>query len=418
MEKLRWIGLVGFAFGVGLACESSDGGGGAGAGFCPSLQGYVSPCDEPTVCERALARDCGPLEAILLPEIAAEVADCMSGLGEPMDCIDRATDLSTTSPLVEDFATALCLECGDGSSDCESEVLSGDDETDLARAGRLARVLTRGALEQVQDECTTGDACAAGFEACAKQVLARDLPSETATCMVDAVYDDYASGCASTSDSTTSETDSATGDPTIASTDPTSATDSDPTGETDSGDTDDVCDDVGCPCDFNEDCAGTLICPEGTCVSPTECGDDPNEPNNGEIQATLLDPITDDDGRGSMVSGELEAATDIDWFRYEGEDTAFSIVGPYAQVNVNALELCMYAECLNGLENTDVTCNEGTTQQPSPNGRPGCCGTDTGGFELNLSCGGTFSDDSALIFISVTGSEPGVCQEYTVSYHY
>ena len=418
MEKVRWMGLAGVALGVGLACGSSTDGTASNRAFCPSLEGYVSPCDEPTVCERALARDCQPLEGILLPGIAAKVADCMSGLGDPMDCFDRATDLSTTSPQVEDFASALCLECGDGSGDCEDEVLSGDDETELARAGRLARVLTRGALEQLQDECTTGDACAAGFEACAKRVLARDIPSETAGCMVDAVYDDYAEGCEGTTDSTTDETDSGTGDPTIATTDPTNTTDSDPTGETDSGDTDDVCDAVGCACDFNEDCAGDLLCPEGTCVEPAACSDDPGEPNNGEIQATLLDPITDDDDQGSMISGELEAATDIDWFRYEGSDTTFAIVGPYAQVNVNALELCMYAECLNGLEVTEVTCNEGTTQQPSPNGRPGCCGTNTGGFEIGLSCGGTFSDDSALIFISVAGSEPGVCQEYTVTYHY
>jgi len=418
MGKVRWIGLAGFALGVGLACESSGDDGGSGAAFCPSLEGYVSPCDEPTVCERSLARDCEPLEGILLPEIAAEVADCMSALGEPMDCFVNATNASTTSPQVEDFATALCLECGDGSNACESEVLSGNADTDLSRAGRLARVLTRAALEQVQDQCTTGDACAAGFEACAKQTLARDIPSETAGCLVDAVYDDYAADCGSTSDSTTGETDSGSGDPTFATTEPTTATATNPTGDTDTGETGDVCDGVGCACDFNEDCAGTLICPEGTCGEPAACADDPNEPNNGEIQATLLDPITDDDGQGSMISGELEAATDIDWFRYEGSDTTFSIVSPYAQVNVNSLELCMYAECLNGLENTDVSCNKGTTQQPSPNGRPGCCGTNTGGFELNLSCGGTFTDDSALIFISVAGSEPGVCQEYTVSYHY
>ena len=417
MGKLRWIGLAGFAFGVGFACESSDSGAGAGPAFCPSLEGYVSPCDEPTVCERALARDCDPLEGILLPEIAAEVADCMSALGEPMDCFDRATDLSTTSALVEDFATALCLECGDGSGECQTEVLSGDDETPLARAGRLARVLNRGALEQVQDACTTGDACAEGFEACAKQALAREVPSETAVCMVDAVYDDYPDSCESTSESTTGETDTG-GDSTIPTTDSSNPTEPDTTGETDSGETDDICDSIGCPCDFNEDCTGSLICPAGTCEEPAACADDPNEPNNGEIQAAVLDPITDDDGQGSMVSGELQSTTDIDWFRYEGSDTTFAVVSPYAQINVNSLELCMYAECINGLENTSVTCNEGTTQQPSPNGRPGCCGTDTGGFELNLSCGGTFSDDSALIFISVDGSEPGVCQEYTVSYHY
>ncbi|MCR9161527.1 MAG: hypothetical protein NXI35_12635 [bacterium] len=419
MGKARCIGLglLGVAFGAGLACESSENGDGSSGGFCPSLEGYVSPCDEPTTCARALARDCGALETILQPEIADEIASCMSALGQPMDCIDRATDLSTSSSIVEDFATAFCLECGDGSTACEEELLSGDDETPNARAGRVARVLTRDALERLQDECTTGDECAAGFEDCAKQFLARDLPSETAACLVDGVYDDYDEDCGSTSnasgDTDTSDSTSPS-DPTL---DPTGETDADPTGETE-GDTEDVCNQVGCACQFNEDCAGALLCPMGTCEEPAQCGDDPYEPNNGEVQAFLLDPITDDDDQGSMFSAELEAATDIDWFRYEGSDTAFAIVGPYAQVNVNALELCIYAECLNGLENTDVTCNEGTTQQPSPNGRPGCCGTDSGGFEINLSCGGVISDESALVFMSVAGSEPGVCQEYTVTYNF
>ena len=423
MTKARLIGLVlcGAGIGVGLACESSDGPANTDGDFCRSLEGYVSPCDEPTTCERALSRDCQPLEDILLPDVAASVTECMLALGQPQDCFDEATDLSTSSSRVEDFATAICLECGDGSTDCEAEVLSGEDTTELSRAGRLARVLTADALERVQDECTTGDGCAAGFESCAKQVLARDLPSETATCMVDGVFDHYDASCEASGTTTGMDTDGSDTEPNPTfPTDPTNATDpTDPTDPTDSdGDTEDLCDGIGCPCQFNEDCAGDLICPEGTCEEAATCGDDPNEPNNGEMQAAFLDPITDDDDQGTMVQGELQSANDIDWFRYEGTDTSFAIVGPYAQVNVNALELCIHAECLNGLENTDVTCNEGTTLQPSPNGRPGCCGTDTGGFEISLSCGGTLSDDSALIYMSVSGSEPGVCQEYTLTYHF
>ncbi len=411
------LGLFGVGFGIGLACESSDGSQGGSADFCASLEGYVSPCDEPTACERALTRDCEPLEVILQPTIAESTAICMNALGQPQDCLDEATNASLSSPAVEGFATAMCLGCGDGSGDCEDEVLGGDDDTVLGRAGRLARVLSNDALDEVQDECTTGDDCAAAFESCAKQVLAREVPDATATCLVDAVFDDYDATCGASTDSTTGETDGTDTDsnPTLP-TDPTNTTDTD--GTATDGETDGMCDQEGCACMFNEDCAGELICPDGMCVAPTECGDDPGEPNDNEDGAVLLDPITDDDDQGSMVSGELDTAADIDWYRYEGDDTALAIVSPYAQVNVNALELCMYAECLNGLENTEVTCNEGTTQQPSPGGRPGCCGMNTGGFELDLSCGGTFSDDSALIYISVTGSEAGVCQEYTVTYNF
>lgn len=426
MKSVRLLGtaLLGVVIGVAVSCESSNEGSGGAADFCPSLEGYVSPCDDANVCEQALARDCDPLSGVVNADFATATAECMNMLGQPQDCMADATRASTSSPRVEAFATAICLECGSGAGDCEDEVLDANDDTELGRAGRLARILTADALEAVQDECTTGENCAASFESCAKQVLARDVPDESATCLVDAAFDNYDTSCGG--DSTTgldtdgSDTDQPgtntfPTDPTDATTNPTDPTD--PTSETD-GDTEDLCDEVGCACMFNEDCAGELICPEGTCEEPTSCEDDPFEPNNGEIQATLLPPITDDDDQGDMLTGELEAAQDIDWFRYEGDDTALAIVGPYAQVNVNALELCIYAECLNGLENTDVSCNEGTTLQPSPNGRPGCCGSNTSGFEISLSCGGTFSDDSAQIFMSVTGSDPGVCQEYTLSYHF
>lgn len=418
------VGVLGLGVGVAMSCKSSDDGQDASAEFCPALEGYVSQCDTPNACEEGIVRDCDSLQAVVTTEFAKATAVCMNALGNPQSCLDEATELSTSSSRVEAFATAMCLECGDGAGACESNVLSADSDDPFGRAGRLAKILSVQALEEVQDECTTGDDCAANFETCAKRVLSRDVPDVTASCLVDSVFDNYDRTCGDEDDSNT-DTDSSDTDPSGSDTfptDPTDATDptdTDPTNTSDTeGDTDDSCDAVGCDCMFNEDCAGDLVCPEGTCEEPVECADDPFEPNNGEIQATLLPPITDDDDMGDQLDSELEAPGDIDWFAYEGDDTSFAIVGPYARVNINALELCIYAECLSGLGDTEVTCNDGTTQQPSPNGRPGCCGMDTGGFDINLSCGGTFSDDNAQIFMSVTGSEPGICQEYTLEYHY
>jgi hypothetical protein len=119
------------------------------------------------------------------------------------------------------------------------------------------------------------------------------------------------------------------------------------------------------------------------------------------------------------VQGELQAVSDEDWFRFEGIDSAWGIVNPYAQVNVTSLSLCIYAECHTGLENTDVECPTGTTQQPSPGGTPGCCAQGVDGIQMSLTCNaGVFGSDDAYIYMSVTGSEPGVCQEYTITYHY
>jgi hypothetical protein len=162
-----------------------------------------------------------------------------------------------------------------------------------------------------------------------------------------------------------------------------------------------------------------LICVDNVCVAALQCDDDPTEPNDNETDAYFLGQIGDGDGEGSTIISELSGPDDTDWFSFDGLDNFGGIVNPYAQLNVQALALCMYAECHEGLGATSVTCPDGTTQQPSPAGRPGCCASNTTGFELAPSCGSTgFDDDSAYIYISVSGSEPGVCQEFTLSYHF
>ena len=385
------------------------------------MDGYVSSCGDLNACEVAVVRDCDPLRTVLASAFVDATADCMNGLGSPQDCMADAVGLTPSSNLLEDFATQLCLECGDGAGDCEDEVISGEGSSVLARAGRLARVLSRDALEDVADECATGENCADEFQSCAYQVLAREVPSDSATCLLGAVQENYDDECGA--DQGVSGDDGDDGSADDGNGDDGDGDDSD--GDTDGGDDsgDDTgeedCRDEGCSCQFNEDCAGSLVCLDDVCSAGEQCSDDEWEPNNGEIQAAFLPPITDDDGDMAQVSGELQSPNDEDWFRFEGTDTSFSVVNPYAQVNITALTLCMYAECTDGLELTEVTCPEGTTQQPSPGGRPGCCAQGADGIEMELSCmAGYLGSDDAYIYMSVTGSEPGICQEFTIGYHY
>lgn len=413
--------LGGLAIGIAVGCQEDEDPAGGVAGFCESLNGFVSDCDEPSPCERALVRDCDPLGQILASAALDATTQCMNALGKPQECLADSLQLTPASTELEAFATAICLECSDGAGDCEDDVIGGDDDTELGRAGRIARILSADALAEVQDECTTGDACLANFEGCAMDVLAREVPGDSAECLVQAAIDNYDDSCGSdtvASSDTDSDTDSMS---TSAgpSTSPTMPTDPTEGSDTEGGTDTDVCNTEGCGCDFAEDCLGELQCLDFICTSVVNCTDDQNEPNENEMQAALLPPINDDDSSQTSVAGELANPGDVDFFRYEGSDEAFAVVGPYAQVNINALELCIYAECTNGLENTEVSCQEGTTQQPSPGGRPGCCASNTSGFEIDLGCmSGAFGDDSALIYMSVTGSEPGICQEYSLTYHY
>jgi hypothetical protein len=51
----------------------------------------------------------------------------------------------------------------------------------------------------------------------------------------------------------------------------------------------------------------------------------------------------------------------------------------------------------------------------SPEGRPGCCGTDS--FEVELDCGGILNDDDTRIWIRFDQGV-GDCTPYTLEYHY
>jgi hypothetical protein len=398
---------------VATSCEDPDDGRG-NEGFCGTLEGYVSMCGDLSACENAIIRDCADLELAVTPTFAEATADCMRSLGAPKQCLADAAGVTPSSADVEMFAETLCLECGSGAGSCAQDVIAGTSDDPLARAGRLARVLAPSVLEAVTTECATGAGCAESFEACARTVVARSLPGETVDCLVSAVLDgDTGDGCGGTSGADTiAGTDSmGTGG---TSTTASSTTGVDPTGDTGS------CTSEGCACMFTEDCDAGLVCLGDVCTAEQQCEPDPNEPNGGENQATVLPGIGDSDGDGSTVMGQLAGASDYDWFVYTGSDNFGSVVNPYGGVNVNALELCLHFECLSGLENTTVACPMGTTQQPSPGGRPGCCATNTTGFELDISgCStGGLGDDSGYVYMRVGGAEAGVCQDFTLSYHF
>lgn len=171
---------------------------------------------------------------------------------------------------------------------------------------------------------------------------------------------------------------------------------------------------LACACD-DEACGEGLVCLEGLCAV-LECGLDVFEPSESEADATVLGEIDDADGSGSMFTGVLAGPTDVDWYRYVGDDDIFAVVNPTRDVQADgALRICKFAECLNGLPNTEVACPGGTTPTLSPAGRPGCCSGS--GFELSdINCAGVI-EDSMHVFIRV--DQPGqTCVGYTINFHF
>ena len=146
------------------------------------------------------------------------------------------------------------------------------------------------------------------------------------------------------------------------------------------------------------------------------CTDDGVEPNETEAGASFLGDFNDNDSNGSSFSGVLNGMDDVDWYRYAGDDDFGSIVDPFRSISANGeLRFCKFAECEDGLDETEFPCEDGATEATSPEGRPGCC-ADSIIHIPDANCTGT-TDDSMAIYIRI--DQPTTeCVEYTVNFHY
>ncbi len=220
-----------------------------------------------------------------------------------------------------------------------------------------------------------------------------------------------------TTDPTAAPTTDPTNDdsgPTPTTMDPTEATDP-TTGPTTDGDSSGGCTigTQGCVCD-GQSCNTGLECVDGECVLDVDCGIDIYEDNNTESDASDLGTLSDDDDDAMTITGVLEG-NETDWFTYLGDDTLFSTVNPARTLTTaGALRMCKYAECTAGLFSTEVTCPEGTASDESPEGRPGCCGTED--FELELDCLDAVDDDAQMYMRFDQGLAD--CTQYTVEFKY
>jgi hypothetical protein len=78
---------------------------------------------------------------------------------------------------------------------------------------------------------------------------------------------------------------------------------------------------------------------------------------------------------------------------------------------VGSARLCKFIQCVSGTASN--TCPAGTTAETSPDGLPGCCGTDD--FQMDTDCSGI--DDDATVFIRLDQATDS-CAKYTLTFHY
>lgn len=142
----------------------------------------------------------------------------------------------------------------------------------------------------------------------------------------------------------------------------------------------------------------------------------PGEPDNDTLNGAYnIGTIGDSDGDGGQVTGNLREPSDVDWYKYSGEDNFGSSVDPFRQVAGPGIHACMFVQCVSGDTEFDCPSNTVATQEGSI---PGCCWNGTqevnfGGFN----CSGPIDDD-ATVYMKIEHPDGPGCESYTINYHY
>ena len=215
--------------------------------------------------------------------------------------------------------------------------------------------------------------------------------------------------------------DSTTGDP--PETDSNSGTGTSTAGEesTSSGSTSTGCPvgTDGCACD-GKDCDEGLQCNDDDICEPIpECSEleEESEPNDDEDNAPDGGSLNDSDPTFQEVEGVLDGETQQDWYNWHCDDTGFGQFEMNHEIESDVtLRVCMYLECDLGT-GLDLTCPEDSSPDTSPDGRAGCCTTETELSIFDFDCNDPDDDDSGEVYVVVDTAPEDSCPAYTLGFH-
>lgn len=143
-------------------------------------------------------------------------------------------------------------------------------------------------------------------------------------------------------------------------------------------------------------------------------GEEPNEDENsaiaGEEQGCNSGPDT--------LSGLLAGPTDVDWFTWHGSDGFMGcgfggVEGDHELTASENIRLCVFVECDQG--NEDIECGGDSTQNTSPDGRPGCCNQGNVTFST-LNC--TMAGEDMQFYVRLDQAPADTCVDYEVEYDF
>lgn len=292
MSFLRVPGLAGLASVVAATSLalivtstgcSSDPPSSTGSGFCGAAKAANQTCKEPADCDATLATGCAQLSKVLTDTLTTAARDCLeSGVCGVASCLQRAQKSAKTTDAHTQLASDYCGTCAPDVEDCESKF--------YARGSKLPGALLvpygESVVSAVDSECTSEAGCAAQFNSCATDVIARVLGDE--------VDGDVAS-CIQSGFSQEDGAVTPAGKPTVATCTPDNCQGCCRDDKCEEGTKADAC---GMNAGSCEICSSTAECVEGKCKEP--CG-----PNNCK---GCCEGDTCVDGSQDVACGERGAA--------------------------------------------------------------------------------------------------------------
>ncbi|MEZ4222271.1 MAG: hypothetical protein R3B13_15145 [Polyangiaceae bacterium] len=461
--------------------DDSGGGGPSGSAtpgqqMCNALKANITSCGASTPCDDAMVADCAGLVGLLSDNYLTATKSCLDGGGSPGSCLSTSFQGLTPTAAHQSFATTFCGQCLNGLVPSCEQLFFAQGSTipdELKVAGALILPLGDGLVTQIEQECATANAltCAAQFASCAQGVLAKQaLPQNTLQCLVDGLIKGDTGVKTCTNDAGASggaggvgtgggagfvgsggfgATAGAPGGGGFAGAGAggsgsggiagagaggsggQSGGGSGGTGGVAAcsitsaftcGNSSTFCDNGAC----NTCPSGTLNCNgvagcecSGTCngTSCNTCTDTGPEPNETFAQAKpacgsgVCNTSDCNALAGGSVTGLVKSG-DVDYYTYAGIDDICT-AAPTLSTTTSGIKTCVFARCK---DNSDayVGCTQGLSEVDGS--LTGCCRSTPGTVEMNMDCPGV--NDSASVFIRVTGTNPAACTSYDVTYDF
>jgi hypothetical protein len=144
-------------------------------------------------------------------------------------------------------------------------------------------------------------------------------------------------------------------------------------------------------------------------MPPASTCSDPNDASGSELSGK---PFTTDDSidTKTVVSGVMNGADDVDWYRGTVTDTSFSLLQPDIYSSSTTTQLCAFVKCAGS---ATVSCSAGSPST-SESGEQGCCVTGGGSLKPVWNCTGTLNDSATVSFR--VKSTVNACLPYSFSY--